>query len=135
MAKESTEKNSFFDVVFLCKNTLFCFLATGILLLLGAVLATYLSLADAMTDVLVIALTVLCIFSGGFRAARHAGKQGLIQGGISGFVYTTCLALAGMLVYGDWSMKGTAWLSILIGILCGAIGGILGVNAKPKRKR
>lgn len=135
MAKETMEKKPFFDIGFLCKNTLLCFLATGILLLLGAVLATYLSMTEPMTEILVIVLTAGCVFYGGFRMAKHTGRQGLIQGGISGLFYMACLTLAGMLIYGEWSIKGTAWLSILIGILCGAIGGMLGVNTKPKRKR
>ena len=135
MGKETTEKKAIFDVVYLCKNTVFCFLATGILLLLGAVLVTYLSWADTMTELLVMVLTMVCVLLGGFRLARHAGRQGLIQGGIFGVVYMTCLILTGKLIYGDWSMNGTAWLSILIGVLCGAIGGMLGVNTKSKRKR
>ncbi len=135
MVKESTEKKAFFDVVFLCKNTLLCFLASGILLLAGAVMATYLSMADSLTELLVYVLTAVCVLFGGFRAAKHSGRQGLLQGGIFGFVYMAILSIAGMLIYGEWSMQGTAWLSILIGILCGAIGGMLGVNAKPKRKR
>ncbi len=135
MAKDAAEKNTFFDVVYLCKNTLFCFLVTGILLFLGAVVVTYLSVADATTELLVMILTAVCVFLGGFRAAKHTGRQGLVQGGILGIVYMTCLTLSGKLIYGDWSMNGTAWLSILIGILCGAIGGMLGVNTKSKRKR
>ena len=135
MGKETAEKSCFFDVVYLCKNTLFCFLATGILLLIGAVIATYLSLADAMTELLVMLLTVVCIFLGGFRSAKHAGRQGMIQGSIFGIIYMTCLTIAGKLICGDWVMEGTAWLAILIGVLCGAIGGTMGVNTKSKRKR
>ncbi len=135
MAKEATENKGFFDVAFGLKNILFCFLATGILLLAGAVLATYLSMSDKMTELLVMILTAVCVFFGGYRAAGHAGKQGLLQGMLSGLIYMMILSLAGMLIYGEWSMSGNTWISVLLGVLCGAIGGMLGVNRKQKRKR
>ena len=135
MAKETTEKLPFLDIVFLCKNTLLCFLATGILLLIGAVFMTYLSVAEGTVDLLVTILTTLCVLFGGYRSAGHMGRQGLVQGGIFGAVYMIVLTLAGMIVRGSWLMSQTAWLSVLIGILCGAIGGMLGVNTKSRRKR
>ncbi|MBO5364322.1 MAG: TIGR04086 family membrane protein [Clostridia bacterium] len=135
MAKEATENSKFFDVAYGLKNILFCFLATGILLALGAVIATYLSMSDGMTELLVMIMTAACVFFGGFRAAGHAGRQGLLQGAVLGLVYMAILSLAGMLVYGEWSMSGASLISILLGVLCGAIGGMLGVNRKQKRKR
>lgn len=135
MAKEATENRKFFDVAFGFKNILFCFLATGILLAVGAVIATYLSMTDRMAELLVMVLTGICVFLGGFRAAGHAGRQGLLQGALSGFVYMATLFLIGNLVYGEWATSGVSLLSVLIGTVCGAIGGILGVNKKQKRKR
>lgn len=135
MVKEATEKTSFFDVVYLCKNTLFCFLVTGVLLLIGAVFATYLSVAEWTIDILVLVLTAICVLVGGCRAAKHTGRQGLVQGGIFGAVYMMVLTLIGMIAYGSWTMSQEVWLSVLIGILCGAIGGMLGVNTKSKTKR
>ncbi len=135
MTKEAIENKRFFDVVFGLKNTLFCFLATGILLLAGAILATYLSMSDQMNALLVMVVTAICVFLGGFRAARHAGRQGLLQGAISGFLYMLILSLAGMLSLGEWAVSGGSMVSLLLGILCGAIGGMLGVNQKQKRRR
>lgn len=135
MAKEATEKTPCFDVVYLGKNTLFCFLATGGLLLIGAVVATYLSVAERTIDLLVMILTYLCVFGGGFRCAKHVGRQGLVQGGIFGAVYMVVLTLAGLLLGGTWPIPQEVWVSILLGVLCGAIGGMLGVNTKGKTKR
>ena len=135
MAKEATEKTPFLDIMYLCKNTLFCFLITGVLLLIGAVAATYLSVAEGTIGLLVTILTDVCIFLGGFRGAKNSGRQGLVQGGIFGVVYMAILTLIGMLICGRWSMGQETWISILIGILCGAIGGMLGVNTKSKSKR
>lgn len=135
MAKESTEKKPFFDVAYLCKNTLFCVLATGVLLLVGALFAVYFSVAERTIELLVMILTAICIFLGGFRGARHTGRQGLAQGMIFGLVYMTILTLTGMIVCQSWSVDQSGWISILIGILCGAVGGMLGVNAKSKGKR
>ncbi len=135
MAKEASAERVQPDIAFLCVNTVLAFLMTGILLLIAAAAATYFALPRSVTDVMVMVLTGFCVALAGFRAASHAGKQGLLQGVLAGVIYMAFLYLAGSLVFGDFSFRSTTLLSLLIGIGCGAIGGVFGVNAGTKKKR
>ncbi len=134
MAKETTDTKTF-DGLFLLKNTLFGFLATGILLFVAAMAATYLGIPNPMIDLLVLLVTGIAVLWIGFRAARHTGKQGLLRGILAGFIYMVFLYLIGSLAFGEWSMETATGLSMLLGIGCGGIGGALGVGMKRKRKR
>lgn len=134
MEKKNTEKPRFFDVGFFCKNTLICLMATALLLLMFAVFTVYLPMEYSLVNLLVGVLAGGCIFWGGFRIAKHTGRQGLLQGGFFGLVYGAIRLLIGMLVAGAWQTYRVQWLTLLIGVLCGALGGMMGVNVKPKRK-
>ena len=135
MAKETTGRQKTVDVGFVFQNTLFGFLATGVFLLLCAVAATYLAVPEAVSDLMVIAVAALAIFWCGFRAARHAGRQGLLRGALAGVLYMTILYLAGTLILGELAFTMATLLSLLMGIACGALGGMIGVNTKIRRKR
>ncbi len=134
MAKETTVTKSF-DGLFLLKNTVFGFLATGILLVVAALAATYFGVSNPVIDLLVLLVTGVSVLWLGFRAARHAGRQGLLQGILAGVAYMGFLYLIGSLSFGEWSMEKATGFSMLLGIGSGGIGGILGANMKRKRKR
>ena len=135
MARESTVEKSLFDFSFTLKNTIICLLATVILLFISAILATYLAMSEPIVDALVAVVTGICVLWSGFRAARHIGRQGLLCGIIAGVIYMLLVYFIGSLVFGDLVFDATTALSMVIGIGCGAIGGMIGVNAKSKRRR
>ncbi len=135
MAKDGAGGSRTFDAVFAVKNTGISFLATGILLFLGAIAATYFAVSDMVVELLVIIITGICVLWCGFRAGRHTGRQGLLRGALAGLIYLGVLYLAGSLVTREISFQTTTALSMVIGVGCGAIGGMMGVNVKTKRKR
>ena len=134
MVKETTKAKGF-DGLFLLKNTVFGFLATGIFLLVAALAATYFGISNPVIDLLVLLVTGISVLWIGFRAARHTGRQGLLQGILAGVTYLGFLYLIGSLSFGEWSMETTTGFSMHLGIGCGGIGGIFGANMKRKRKR
>ncbi len=135
MVKEAAGEKNLFDIVFMCKNILLAFIATVVMLFLCAVAATYLAVSEPVTDILVMVITGVCVLWSGFRAARHTKRQGLLQGALAGVIYMALLYLIGSLVFGELSFQTATALSMIIGIGCGAIGGVFGVNAGSKRKR
>ena len=64
-----------------------------------------------------------------------AEKGGLIAGAVSGLVYTFILWLIGGLASQTVSFGACAVTALVIGIVCGAAGGILGINTKGSRRR
>ena len=135
MAKELTSSSGILNAVYALKNVFFSFLGTIILLFIGAVAATYLTASETAISLTVAVITAACIMWGGFRSSRHFGRQGLICGALSGLLYVVLLYFIGSLVLGRISFNVATALSMLIGIGCGAIGGIVGVNTRSKRRR
>ena len=135
MAKELTGDNTLFDPVYWLKNVSLSFLATIVLLFLGAIAATYFAMPDSIIHIMVMVITALCVAWGGFRFALRHGRQGLICGSISGLLYILVLFLAGALIFGVKEPGQGIILSALMSVFCGAAGGLIGVNLKPKKRR
>lgn len=125
---------SFFDVRYSLKNVIVSFLMTAILLFISAIVVTYLSASETVIDGLVLVITAFCVLWGGFRSSRHLGRQGLLSGAVSGLIYMTLLYFVGSLIFGELTFAPRIGLSMLIGVGCGAIGGIVGVNTKRRRR-
>lgn len=134
MTKDLPGGNSFFDVVYTLKNVCVSFLVTAILLFLSAVVVTYFSVPESVIDGIVLVITAFCVLWGGFRASRHLGRQGLLSGAVSGLIYVVLLYFIGSLIFGELTFAPATGLSMAIGVGCGAIGGIAGVNTKKKRR-
>ncbi len=135
MAKELTGDNTLFDPVYWLKNVSVSFLVTIVLLFLGAIAATYFAMPDWVIHIMVTVITALCIMWGGYRFSSHHGRQGLICGSISGILYIMVLYIAGALIFKEFSFGMSVVISALMWVLCGAVGGLMGVNLKPKRRR
>lgn len=134
MAKDALG-NNFFDIIFTLKNTAIGFVITIVLLFIASVLSVFATLPDAIVSLIVSAVTYLSIGMCGFRAARHSGRSGLLSGAISGIIYMIVLYLISALVFGDFAISYSTGIALLICMLCGAIGGIIGINIRSKRRR
>lgn len=123
------------DAAYAVKSVLFSLLGTVILLFVCAAAATYLTASESAVSLTVAAVTAVCIMWGGFRYARHLGRQGLISGALSGLLYVILLYIIGVLVFCKFSFGVSTVLTMIVGVGCGAIGGIIGVNTGTKRRR
>lgn len=135
MAKDIINNNGIFDIGFTAKNTAFGFALTIAALFIASWIAVITTLSDAMVSLIVGFITNLCIAFCGFRAARHSGVHGLLSGAISGLVYVILLYFAGSIAFGELGFSYSAALSVIICVLSGAIGGIIGINTRHKRRR
>lgn len=135
MTKDISGGGGLFDVLFTARNTFIGFVLTIALLFIASWIAAAAALPEAITSLLVAAITYLCIGVCGFRAARHSGSNGLLSGAIAGFIYVVLLYFVGSLVYGELGFTYASALTAIICVMCGAIGGIVGINARPKRRR
>lgn len=124
-----------FDIAFIIKNTAVGFVLTMALLFIASVLSVVAVLPEAIVSLLVAAVTYISIGVCGFRAARHSGRSGLFSGAISGLIYVIVLYLIGGIALGEFGISYSSALTMLICILCGATGGIIGINTRSKRRR
>ncbi len=135
MAKELTGDNKLFNFMYLFKNLLISYGFAMVLLFIATIVVTQLMVSEEMIAVIVKAITFVSIIYGGFMAAKNNGCRGLLSGAISGLIYFVVLCCLGMLVLGKSVFSISIILSLLFSILFGAVGGIIGVNMKHKRKR
>lgn len=94
-----------------------------------------LSKVNASNIVLNIAATVsLCIggYVGGYICARKGRKNGLIRGAICGIVIFSVVMLSGVL-FAKAVLSLSAGGKLILTMLCGGVGGIIGVNTKKRR--
>lgn len=135
MTKELPGGSRLFDFAYAAKNLIISYLSTVVLLFIVAAAAIYLTVPESLLDLLVSVSTGICVMWGGFRAARHFGRQGLLCGALSGVFYMLLLYVAGSLILGSFSFEIPVLFSVALGVGCGAIGGIVGVNTKSKRRK
>lgn len=87
------------------------------------------------TAVVPAAIFIACAgaFVGGYFAARIRKSTGMAVGAISALLMFIILLLVGMLFMGD-NFGVVSFLRMVLMLLSGAIGGVLGVNKRKRRK-
>ena len=124
---EGFEKNNIFLKILKGAGISLAF--TLICLTIFSALLTYTSLSENLIQPVVISVTGISILAGSFFATRKVGKNGIIKGIAVGLIYILLIYLTSSLVNGgNFALTIGSIIMILIGILCGAIGGIIGVN-------
>lgn len=124
---ETFENNNIFLKIL--KGVGISLIFTLICLTIFSALLTYTSLSESLIQPVVISVTGISILAGSFFATRKVGKNGIIKGIAVGLIYIFFIYLTSSLVNGgNFALTIGSIIMILIGILCGAIGGIIGVN-------
>ena len=124
---EGFEKNNVFLKIL--KGVGISFAFTLICLTIFSGLLTYTNLSESLIQPVVISVTGISIFIGSFFATRKVGKNGIIKGIAVGLIYILLIYIISSVVNdGNFGITIGSIIMILIGILCGAIGGIIGVN-------
>ncbi len=107
-------------------------LVSALLLLIAAVLMTVIDWPDSAVSPVSVAALGIGALSAGWIAARRTGKNGLVLGSVSGLVILLITLIAGLLSFGT-VQSGFALFKLAVSVLCGAIGGVLGVGGKKHR--
>lgn len=104
-------------------------LFTLICLTFFSALLTYTNLSESLIQPVVISVTGISILVGSFFATRKMNKNGIIKGVSVGLIYILLIYVISSVVNGgNFAVTIGSVIMILIGILCGAIGGIIGIN-------
>ena len=102
-------------------------LIAAIVLLVAAVLMTWVDLPQSAVSPISVAALGLGSLAAGFIAARRTGKNGLLLGAACGLGIFLVTLIAGLLSLGSVQI-GFALFKLAVSVLCGAIGGVLGVG-------
>ncbi len=135
MTNNITSSGKVLDLIFTAKNTAICYALTIALLFLVSWIGTIFAMHEAAFGLVVNTVTYISIGICGFRAARHTGNRGLISGMLAGFFYVILLYFIGSIAFGEFSFDSSSALAACISVLCGAIGGLVGINMRRKKRR
>ena len=101
---------------------------TLLALIILSLVITYTPLSEAFADIAVAVITYIADAAGSFSAARGTSGKGWLTGILSALVYIFMMWLVSTLIQGNVHTDSSNILHILISIVCGAFGGIVGIN-------
>ena len=76
----------------------------------------------------IIVISSLSIMIGSVKVSRKKERNGIINGSIMGLIYMGSMYIVSSIILKDFSLTLNSIIMILFGIICGIIGGIIGVN-------
>lgn len=124
---ETFEKNNM--LLKIIKGVGISVIFTIICLTIFSVLLTYTNLSESLIQPVVISVTGISILVGSFFATRKMNKNGIIKGIAVGLIYILLIYVISSVVNGgNFALTIGSLVMIFISILCGAIGGIIGIN-------
>lgn len=103
---------------------------TLILLFVFSIILAYTNTSEATIVPVIIGITGISILSGSSIATSKIKKKGIINGMIIGGVYILILYLISSILSAQFGLNMYSIIMMIIGIIAGAIGGIVGVNLK-----
>lgn len=126
---ENFEKDNLF--IKIIKGVGISIIFTLICLTVFSALLTYTNLSESLIQPVVISVTGISIFVGSFFVTRKIKKNGIIKGIAVGLIYILVIYVISSVVNNaNFALNMGSIVMIAIGILCGAIGGIIGVNVQ-----
>ncbi len=112
----------------LLKGLITSVIITFAAILLLSLIITYTPLNEAYADTAVAVITYIAIIAGGFSAAKGTAGRGWLTGMISALLYILLMWIVSGATKGNMQFDTSTALNILISLLCGAFGGIVGIN-------
>lgn len=103
---------------------------TLVLLLIFAIILTYTNVKEDTITPVIIVVTALSIIIGSSIANMKISKNGILNGAIIGIIYLLIIYLISSFMNNKFELTGISFVMIVASIICGILGGIIGVNKK-----
>ena len=114
------------------KGSIFAIILSLIFLLIFAMLLVYTSLSETTMFPVVTVITGISIFIGSTISTIKIRKNGLLNGSLVGLIYILLLYLASSICFAGFSLNINSIITICASVICGMIGGVVGVNLNKK---
>ncbi len=122
-------------ILFMLKAIAISYIISLVLILVASLIATYGAFSDTAIRIMANIVTAIATITAGFMSGRHFSSKGIFFGAGTGMIYTALLCIIGNIFSGSINMNANLITALIIGVLCGAVGGIVGINTKRTRRR
>ena len=124
---ENSQKTTFVSI---SKGVGISLITTLILLIIFSLILTYTNTNENTINPVIMIITAISILIGSSIGNSKIHKNGLINGMLVGGLYIIVIYLVSSILNWRFSLNIQSLLMILIGVVFGALGGIIGVNRK-----
>lgn len=134
-AESAADGGKAFDILYILKAVCIAYAVSAVLLFAAAAAASFWCFSDKGVSIAVNLVTALSVLLCGFMSGRHSLRGGIISGAAAGIFYALVLCVVGNIIAQTVSFGINALTAVIIGLVCGAAGGIVGINTKNGRRR
>lgn len=118
------------NIKYIIKGVIISIIATLILLLIFSILLTYTNISEKLINPFIIVITEISILIGSSIGNTKMKKNGLLNGAIIGGIYLTLIYIISSIINHNFILTVQSVIIIISGIICGMLGGIIGINKK-----
>lgn len=122
-----TEKNI---IKIILKGVGISFISTILFLIIFSLILSYTDISESVINPVIIVISGISILLGSSISIIKIKKNGLLNGGLIGFTYMFIIYLISSILNREFGLTINSLIFILVGISCGILGGIIGVNKK-----
>lgn len=112
------------------KGVIISIIFTLFFLFIFSIVLTYSNINESFIAPVIIVLTAISIFIGSSIGNIKMKKNGLFNGALIGGIYLLSIYLLSSIANKSFSLTTQSIIIIISGMICGMLGGIIGVNKK-----
>lgn len=114
----------------LLKGLLASYIITIPAFMLFALILANVDFPQRLVTPVVVVITVVSVLTAGAVSTKDVRSRGWLNGGIVGLIYMIILYLISSIVYSNFAVDRNVLTMTVIGVLSGAIGGIMSINTR-----
>jgi putative membrane protein (TIGR04086 family) len=126
--------NEHVGLMMILKGILVSYIITIPVFIIFAFILSCTDFPTKYVNAVVIIVTIASIVVAGAVSTRKVKSKGWLNGGIVGFLYILILYFLGSIVFNNFRLGGNVISMLIIGVLMGAVGGIIGINLRHKSR-
>lgn len=124
------EENFSRNYKYIIKGVIISIISTLIFLFIFSILLTYTNISENLINPFIIIITAISILIGSSIGNLNMKRNGLLNGAIIGGIYLISIYLISGIMSQNFILTTQSIIVIILGMICGMLGGIIGVNKK-----